>query len=149
MSRHRTAIKLQFPLPTNLYISIMKSTGQFSAEYPTFTLSYLGGVEFPDDNMLGDIQAFSNVFLPEPGQPLTKLTITAFLQPKKELLDFSDSMSVEISVPTKETNQIFHRIEADGRYVILINTDTYCFKALVDDESGEVLESSIDYRFLN
>ena len=149
MSRHQTANKIQLALPTNFYISVLKSTGQYSQEYPTFTLSYLGSYDIPDEDVLGDIQAFSTEFMPEEGQDLTNLTIMAFLIPKKELLDFSDSLYLNVPVPTKETNQIFHKIQELGRYVVIINTETYCYRALVDDDSGEVLEASVEYRFLN
>lgn len=148
MSRHQTARRLPLPNPRQFFASIISSTGAFGVEYPTFTLSYVDCDLVPDDSTLGDIQAFSVDFNPDPNDEFTPLTITAFLQPRKELLDLSDSVFLKIGTPTKETNKILHRIQNDGRYIVVINTSFYFYRALVDDYSGEVLESSIEYRFL-
>lgn len=148
MSRFQTAVKLPLPMPVHFSLAIIATTGANFKAYPTFTLSYMGADEIPDDNILGDIQAFSTDFRPDPKDETTMLELTAFLQPKKELLDFSHSIYLRIPVPVLETNSMFHKIEDCGRFVVIINTEAYCYKALVDDDSGEVLEASIDYRFL-
>lgn len=149
MGRFETANKTALPAPSHFALAIMSTSGDLHREYPTFSLSYLGCNATPSDGLLGDIQAFATNFEPNLSDTHTTLEIVAYLQPRKELLDFSDSIYLKIEVPVKETNSMFHRIEESGRYVVLINTEYYCYRALVDDGSGEVLESSIEYRYLS
>jgi hypothetical protein len=149
MSRFQTVYKQPLPAPSRFFLGMLATSGSSTREYPTFTLSYIGSREIPDHDMLGDIQAFSTTFEPKQGDKTTLLDMVAFLQPKKELLDFADSVYVSVPVPTLETNSMFRKIEEYGRYVVLINTEVFLYRALVDDDSGEVLEASIEYRYLS
>ena len=146
----RTANKLQFLPPKKIVIAILKSTGQFSQEYPTFLLSYMSMPidSTPDDQTLSDIQAFQINFDPQDMKE-ANLEIVAFTQPREELLDFADSYFIHCEVDTKGTNAIMLKIQQLGRYVIMINTEFYTYRALVEDETGEVLEAAIDYRMVN
>lgn len=151
----RTANRLPLPEPRLITISIMRGTGSFAQEYPTFSLSYVGYPipEFEQgpslEDILSDVQAVAINFSPAAGEAETGIEIIAFTQPKKELLDFADSFFVQGIVPTKPTNDIFRRIQDLGRYVVLVNTDYFVYRALIDDSTGELLEMQLEHRFLN
>lgn len=152
MSRAQTANKLSFLPPSKFVMAIVKATGQFGAEYPTIILSYMDKKESetPDNDTLVDIQAFSLNLIPIDGSIVdADVEIVAFAQPRKELMDFADSFVFTITLPVDVVSPIFERIDEDGRYVVMVNTQLYSYKALVDDESGEVIEASIDYRRAN
>lgn len=148
MDRPQTATKLPFDDPAQFTLTTLRSTGQFQNDYPTFSISYVGRNSVPDENILVDIQAFSSPFTAGSDKEC-ELELVAFFQPKQELLGFAHSGYFTAIVNTREANDFFRRIGDLGRYMVLINTDTYTYKALVDDASGEVVEASIEHRFLN
>lgn len=150
MEPSQTANKIPLPPPRIFSIALLRSTGQYSNEYPTFSLSYVGMPEddVPDYDMIGDIQAFSSPFTAGTGEE-TELELIAFFQPRNDLLGFADSAFIKVPVNTKSANEFFRTIGDLGQYVVIINTDTFMYRALVDDSTGEVLEAAFDYRLLN
>jgi hypothetical protein len=153
MSIHKpkSANKIQFLPPKKISLSMLASTGQHHAEYPTITISYIGVPldSTPDDLIISDLQAFSVDYLPIEGSTLADINIMAFGQPQKELLDFSDCYTLDFQAPTKSVNPIFVKMRDLGRYMIYINTEFYSYKALIDNDTGEILEANVDYRMVN
>jgi hypothetical protein len=150
-NRPKTANKIQFLPPKKISLSILATTGANYAEYPTITISYIGVPldSTPDDNVLSDIQAFAVNFEPIPDEVLADINIMAFTQPRKELLDFSDCYVLDFQAPTKSVNPIFKRMAEINQYIIYINTEFYSYKAMVDNDTGEVLEANVEYRMVN
>ena len=143
------ARKIPLPTPKGVYLTILSTTGSIRTEYPTVTLSYLGSKSPPPcTDFLCDIQAFATNFTADPESEMSPLELVAYVTPRLELLDFSDGHYLNWEVDTKATNDFFKRVSVDGRYAVIINTDHYTYRALVDEASGDILEALAEHRVL-
>jgi hypothetical protein len=148
-----SAIKLPFPAPRRFYLTVMKATGKDTQglEYPTLVLSYVGlkSKSTPDENLLADINAVQVNFDPGEQESEAGIELLCFLTPRKELLDFADARYLYASVNPVQANKIIQKMHDFGRWALVINTDAYMFRSLIDDDSGEVMESVLEFRMLN
>lgn len=150
-SNQNAARKFPLPAPRGMYLKVLHSTGSVRTEYPTIILSYLD-VDLkhaPDEDFLTEIQAFSTDFTANPDNVDSELELVAYGMPKEELLDFSDGHFLKCIVDTKKANDFFVKVEELGRYAVLVNTNNFTYRALVDDATGEVLEAVVETRKLH
>ena len=143
------ARKIPLPTPKNVYLRILCATGGIRTEYPTVVLSYLNAKTTPPNpDFLCDIQAFATNFEADPEAKESDFEFVAYVTPRDELMDFSDGHYLKCKVDTMPSNDFFKKVEAAGRYAVIINTEFYTYRALVDDESGEILEAMTEHRVL-
>jgi len=129
---------------------VLETTGSIRTEYPTVMMSYLNASckKIPDSLFWGAMESFSLNFEAKEGDD-SELELVAFAAPRDELLDFSIGHFLKLIVDTKKTNEFFLKTNELGRYAILVNTDSYTYRALVDDSTGEVLEATAEIRNLH
>lgn len=143
--------KLPFPMPASVYLKVMHTTGSIRTDYPTIMMSYIGmkADHVPSVAFFASINSVALNFEAEEGSEDTPLEIVAYASQKNELLDFSNGYHLDCVVGTQKTSDFFRRIEELGNFALLINTDEFSFSALVEDSSGEIMESSVEYRRLH
>lgn len=149
-SKRQTVRKDPFALPRRFTLSHIGPNGSHES-YPVLMASYIGmgydGVPDPDE--LGEISAIAMDFEHEEGKQDGDLEVVCFLTPQKELLDFAHSRYYALTVDASQTSKFLKQVEQQGRFVFIINTDWYTFRVLVDDQNGEIAESSLEIRYLN
>lgn len=142
-----TVTRTPYPKPKSFSLAFLKSTS--GTVFPTFVASYVGcdPKQVPEPDMLGDINAVTVNFEKMKGGD-SPLDLTTFLTPKKELLDFAHSLYFSILAETKPAAKFMEDIVDLGKFSFMINTDYYTYRALIDEPSGEVLESQVEFRYL-
>lgn len=144
------ARKIPLPAPKSIFLKVMSTTGGIRTMYPTLVLSYINTTTKPPcPDFLVDIQAFATNFVADEMAEDSPLEVVAYANPRQELFDFADGHYLKFMVNTKKTSDFFHRVEEEGRYVVIINADLYTYRALIDDSSGEILEALTEHRNLH
>jgi hypothetical protein len=140
-------VKLPFPEPSSF--SLTKLANRLQIEYPTFVVSYMGCPlpDIPNPDKLGEINAIHINFEKMNG-PDSPLEVVAYLTPKQDLLDFAHSHYYSVIADTGPCAKFLEEVASFQRFVLFINTEYFAYKALVDSESGEVIESDLDFRYL-
>lgn len=142
-----TATRSPYPKPKTFSLAYLKSSS--GSTFPTFVASYVGCEHklVPEPEMLGDINAVTVNFVKMKGGD-SPLDLITFLTPQKELLDFAHSLYFSILAETKPAAKFMEDIAELGKFAFMINTDYYSYRALIDEPSGEVLESQVEFRYL-
>lgn len=140
-----TVTRTPFQPPKKFALTMLNNSS--GAKFPTFVISYIGTDKIPNPDTLCEINAFAVEFEKMKG-PDSPLELVAFLVPRKELLDFAHSLYYSVVADTKPAMEFMEEISQLNRYSVIINTDYYTYRALVDHESNEVLESQVEYRYL-
>lgn len=135
-------------VPDRVFLSMISAEGTNSTDYPTITLSYVNTAakDVIDYEMLTQVQSAAADFEAMEDAEQAFLRITLYGSPKKELFDFANGHYLHCSIDLEKGNEFFSKVEELGYYVILVNTVEFTYRCLVEDETGEVLEASLNFR---
>lgn len=143
-----------FETPSKMFLSTVSGViGKQSKQYQAITISYRGQDydTTPDPVFLSTLDAVETELLAEELSTSGKLIVTAYFDadPREDLTEFTHTKYFEFEVPQKPCSDFLVKAEDTGFLVLIINTDLYTYKALVNTDTSVIVESNVEYRTLN
>lgn len=141
-----------FETPSRVFLTALKTPGSDIA-YQTVVISYIG-VRYdhtPDPVFLTTLEAVELELISIPESSHATFLVTAYHEsdPKSDLMEFTHTKYYELQMPAKPASDFLTRAETAGYFALVINTDLYMFRALVNTDTNVILEASVEYRSMN